>query len=136
MSDKSIIKTTINQWHQLIQAHDPEQLQHILADEVVFHSPVLHTPQVGKPLTKMYLTAAFYVLLANKFTYLKQVLDGQHAVLEFEAEIDGISINGVDIITCNDDGKIIEFKVMLRPLKALTMVQEKMFEVLNQNKST
>lgn len=135
MTHHANIKVTIEKWHQLIKHKDPEQLNDLLADTVVFHSPVLHTPQVGKALTKMYLTAAFYVLLPNNFNYLKQVLDGNHAVLEFQTEIEGIVVNGVDIITCNDEGKIIDFKVMIRPLKALTLVQNKMFELLQQAKA-
>ncbi len=129
------ISTAINHWHQIIQAGEPDQLNDLLAAEVVFHSPVLHTPQVGKPLVKMYLTAAFHVLLPNKFTYLREVHDGNHAVLEFQAEIDGLIINGVDMIECNDQGQITDFKVMLRPLKALTLVQQKMFELLQQHQS-
>ena len=129
------VEKTINHWHQLIKAGDPEQLNQLLADEVVFHSPVMHTPQIGKPLVKMYLTAAFHVLLSNQFKYLRQVLDGHHAVLEFEAEIDGLIINGVDMIECDGAGQIIDFKVMLRPLKALSLVQEKMFEVLQKHQS-
>jgi len=128
------IEKTINHWHQLIKAGDPEQLNDLLGDEVVFHSPVMHTPQLGKPLVKMYLTAAFHVLLPNKFKYLRQVLDGNIAVLEFEAEIDGLTINGVDMIECDDAGRIIDFKVMLRPLKALNLVQQKMFELLQKNR--
>ncbi len=128
-------QTTIEQWHQIIQDGNPDQLNEILADEVVFHSPVLHTPQVGKPLVKMYLTAAFHVLLPNDFKYLREVFDGNQAVLEFQAEIDGLIINGVDMIEFNDQGLIIDFKVMLRPLKALTLVQQKMYELLQLNNS-
>lgn len=124
------IEKTIKNWHHLIEQGDPEQLNELLADEVLFHSPVMHTPQTGKALVKMYLTAAFYVLLPNQFKYLRQIIDGNHAVLEFQAEIDGIKINGVDMIECNDLGQIIDFKVMLRPLKAVNLVQQKMFELL------
>ena len=127
------IHKTIENWHQLIKTGDPEQLNDLLADEVVFHSPVMHKPQAGKPLVKMYLTAAFHVLLPNQFKYLRQVLDGNQAVLEFQAEIDGLMINGVDMIECNDIGQITDFKVMLRPLKALSLVQEKMFELLKKH---
>jgi hypothetical protein len=80
----------------------------------------------------MYLTAAFHVLLPHQFKYLRQVIDGNHAVLEFQAEIDGMIINGVDIISCDVNGKINDFKVMLRPLKALTLMQQKMFALLQK----
>jgi len=126
-------KTAIAQWHQIIHSGNPEGLNDILDDDVVFHSPVLHTPQVGKPLVKMYLTAAFHVLLPNDFKYLREVFDGNQAVLEFQAEIDGLIVNGVDMIEFNDQGQITDFKVMLRPLKALTLVQQKMYELLQQS---
>lgn len=127
-----VIHTTVDQWHQVLQQSDLNGLNDLLADEVVFHSPVLHTPQVGKPLVKMYLRAAFHVLVPNGFKYLREVLSGHHAALEFQAEIDGIVINGVDLIECNEHGQIIDFKVMLRPLKALQLVQQKMHELLSQ----
>ena len=128
-----MISPTIKQWHHIIEAGNPDLLNDLLADDVVFHSPVMHTPQVGKPLVKMYLTAAFHVLLPNQFMYLREIIAGENAVLEFQAEIDGITINGVDMITVNKDGQIIDFKVMLRPFKALTLVQEKMIELLKQH---
>ncbi len=126
------IKQAIETWHHIANSKNLELLNDLLDDDVVFHSPVLHTPQEGKSLTKMYLTAAFSVLLPNDFKYLRQVIDGHNAALEFQANFDGIIINGVDIIECNDAGQITDFKVMLRPLKALTLVQNKMFEVLKK----
>ena len=127
-----IINKTVKQWHQILKGQNPDLLKNILAEDVVFHSPVLHTPQKGKKLTTMYLSAAFYVLLKHGFKYKRQVLQDNQAVLEFETEVDGIVINGVDIIECNDEGKIIEFKVMVRPLKGLQKLQQKMFEMLEK----
>jgi hypothetical protein len=132
--ENHMIADTIENWHQLIKAGNPDLLNDLLADDVVFHSPVMYTPQEGKPLVKMYLTAAFHVLLPNDFKYLRQVIDKDHAMLEFQADIDGIVINGIDMITINEAGKIVDFKVMLRPLKALNVVQAKMFELLEQSK--
>jgi len=129
-----IIEQTIQKWHQVVDAKDPGQLKSLLADDVVFHSPVLHTPQKGKALTTMYLSAAFYVLANENFKYKRQVLQDNQAVLEFEAIVDGIVINGVDMIECNSNGKITDFKVMVRPLKGLQIVQQKMFELLSKNK--
>lgn len=99
-------------------------LNKILADDCVFYSPVVHTPQKGKQLTFVYLASAFTVLLKEgKFRY-RQILEQDNvAVLEFETEIDGIYVNGVDMMTFNDDGQITEFKVMLRPMKALEKVK-------------
>jgi len=128
-----VIEQTIKKWHQILDSKDLSQLKSMLADDVVFHSPVLHTPQKGKALTTMYLSAAFYVLSEKGFEYKREVLQNNQAVLEFEATIDGIIVNGVDMIECNDCGKITDFKVLVRPLKGLQIVQQKMFEILNKN---
>ena len=126
------IQTTIEQWHKLLQQQKPELLDKLLAEDVTFHSPVLHTPQEGKELTSMYLGAAFHVLFTNEFHYTKQIFQDNQAMLEFETIIDGITINGVDIISCDDDSKIIEFKVMIRPAKGLQKLHEKMMQMLQQ----
>lgn len=125
-----MIETTLNAWHELVASKDEAALDRILADEVVFHSPVVHTPQEGKPITKLYLTAAMHVLNNDSFKYLREIASGNHAVLEFITEIDGIVINGVDMITWGDDGRIIDFKVMLRPLKAINLIHRMMGEML------
>ncbi len=130
-----IINSTIQQWHQFIQSGDMKILDDILDEQVVFYSPVLHTPQKGNKLTKMYLGAAYYVFKDNSFVYKKEVIQNQQAVLEFETTIDGTVINGVDIIEINEDGNIIEFKVMIRPLQGLQKLQQKMMEMLEQNKT-
>lgn len=127
------INNTIQKWHQLLEQQKLEILDEILADNVVFHSPVLHTPQKGKILTKMYLSAAYHVLSQQEFTYVREILQDNQASLEFQTEIEGIVINGVDLIQCNDSGKITDFKVMIRPLKGLQKLQEKMFELLSKN---
>ncbi|MCK7510963.1 MAG: nuclear transport factor 2 family protein [Desulfobacterales bacterium] len=129
-----MIENTIATWHKLVDARDAAGLDNILAEQVVFHSPVVHTPQVGKPITTLYLTAALHVLNNDTFKYLREVISGNHAVLEFQTVIDGISINGVDMITWGEDGRIIDFKVMLRPLKAVTLVHKMMGEMLQKIK--
>ena len=100
-------------WHQLVQTGDVRGLDAILADDAVFHSPVVHTPQAGKAITSKYLAAAFHVFFNETFRYVRELQGKRDAVLEFEVEIDGIEVNGVDMIKWNDAGKIIEFKVML-----------------------
>jgi hypothetical protein len=129
-----MIENTIATWHKLVDARDAAGLDNILAEQVVFHSPVVHTPQVGKPITTLYLTAALHVLNNDTFKYLREVISGNHAVLEFQTVIDGISINGVDMITWGEDGKITDFKVMLRPLKAVNLVHKIMGEMLQKIK--
>jgi len=120
----------INAWHNLVDKLDVQGLDALLADEVVFHSPVVHTPQAGKAITKKYLAAAFQVLFNDSFRYVRELRGDRDAVLEFVVELDGIAVNGVDLIKWNGAGKIIEFKVMLRPLKAVNLIHQKMAEML------
>jgi len=97
-------------------------MTNLLADDVVFHSPVVHTPQSGNDLTAQYLAAAFAVLFNPSFEYVRTIAEGDHAVMEFTVTIDGVAINGVDLVTWNHRDEICEFKVMLRPLKAINLV--------------
>jgi hypothetical protein len=122
--------TVVKSWHNIVRTRDASGLSDLLADDVVFYSPVVHTPQVGKALTTMFLSAALNVFCNDSFRYVREVVSERDAVLEFEAEIDGIIVNGVDMIRWNDDGRIIEFKVMLRPLKAINLIHQKMGEML------
>ncbi len=117
-------------WHQLLRTRDPAQLHALLAEEAVFHSPVVHTPQVGRAVTARYLQAAFEVFFNDSFRYVRELVGEHDAVLEFEVQIDGISVNGVDMMRWNDAGKIVEFKVMLRPLKAVNLIHQKMAAML------
>ncbi len=121
---------TLAAWHRLVDSHDPAGLDALLADEAVFHSPVVHTPQVGKALTRRYLQAAFSVFFNPSFRYVREIAGPRDAVLEFTLELDGVRINGVDMIKWNDEGRIVEFKVMLRPLKAINLIHEKMAAML------
>lgn len=117
-------------WHQAISAKDATALDTLLADNAVFHSPVVHSPQVGKDVTKMYLSAAFHVLANDSFHYVREVVDGQNAVLEFVVEVDGVTVNGVDMIHWDENGKIADFKVMIRPYKAINLIKDKMRAML------
>jgi hypothetical protein len=119
-------------WHALVQQRDAAALPALLAEDVVFHSPVVHTPQRGKALTVMYLTGALHVLNNQHFRYEREVVGPHDAVLEFVTEVDGVVINGVDLIRWNDAGLITDFKVMVRPLKAMNMLQLKMGEMLQR----
>lgn len=119
-------------WHSVVHDQNTEGLQDLLADDVVFHSPVVHTPQEGKFITTMYLTAAAQVLGNDAFEYVREVVDGSNAVLEFATVIDGISINGIDMIRFNDEGQIVDFKVMVRPLKAIQKIHLMMGEMLQK----
>jgi SnoaL-like domain len=113
-------------WHQIARTRDVRGLDALLAEDVVFYSPVVHTPQVGKAITRSYLAAAFQVFFNETFQYVRELSSGRDAVLEFEVEIEGIKVNGVDLIKWNDTGKIVEFKVMVRPLKAINLIHQKM----------
>ena len=120
----------IEMWHHLVENRDTRGLDALLADEAVFYSPVVHTPQVGKAITKKYLAAAFHVFFNESFRYVRELKGNRDAILEFEVILDGITVNGVDMIKWNDAGKITEFKVMLRPLKAVNLIHQKMAEML------
>jgi hypothetical protein len=117
-------------WHSLMQARHPAGLKELLADEVVFHSPVVATPQLGKAITTAYLSAAMQVFGNESFKYVREIIDAHGAVLEFELVIDGIRINGVDMLRWNASNQLTEFKVMLRPLKAVNIIHQKMGELL------
>jgi hypothetical protein len=138
------IRETIRNWHRHLQGDLPGGLDVLLHDDVVFHSPVVFTPQVGKAITTLYLQAAAQALPGDgagpgaaagsgsvgSFRYVREVLDGNDAALEFETKIGGIVVNGVDLITCDDDGKIVSFKVMIRPKKAVEAVHAQMAAML------
>lgn len=127
-----MIEQTIQRWHRLVDAKDTNALDDILADNVVFHSPVVHTPQEGKAITKMYLTAALHTLNNEHFRYQREILQGDNAMLEFTTNLDGIHLNGVDIIHCDAEGRIDDFKVMVRPLKAVNKIHEMMGAMLEK----
>lgn len=120
----------VARWHQVAQARDVRGLDGLLADEAVFYSPVVFTPQVGKAITTKYLAAAFRVFFNETFRYVRVLTGERDAMLEFEVEIDGIKVNGVDLIKWNDAGRIVEFKVLLRPLKAVNLIHQKMAAML------
>ena len=139
------IDAVIERWHRFLHGDLPGGLDDLLHDDVVFLSPIVFTPQRGKAITTMYLQAAAMTLpgtaadgstdgppeeRSGGFRYVKEVLAGHHAVLEFETTVEGKYVNGVDIITCDDDGRIVEFKVMLRPLQAVNLVHAQMGAML------
>ena len=121
-------------WHEVVRSQDMGKLQTLLADDVVFHSPVVHTPQRGKAITSLYLAGAMQVLNNAQFRYEREIVGENDALLEFTTEIDGLTINGVDLIRWNDAGQIIDFKVMVRPLKAMNLLHQKMGEMLQRLK--
>ena len=123
-------KDLIHKWHEVINSDDMNALDKIIAEEAVFSSPVVFTPMEGREITMMYLHAAGQSFNMEKFKYTKEIHDGMNSVLEFETYIDDISVNGVDMIEWNQDGMISNFKVMIRPFKAVQKVQEKMVEAL------
>lgn len=121
---------TMAAWHDLVRRRSAADLDALLDDDVVFHSPIVHTPQEGKALTTMYLTAALHVIANDTFTYVREIVGPRDAALEFRAEIDGIVVNGVDLIRWNDAGRIVDFTVMVRPLKAVNLLHAQMRAML------
>ena len=126
----------LKRWHEVIEGgSEPAALTNIMREDAVFHSPVVHTPQKGRPIVVAYLTAAGQTLGNDTFQYLREVVDGNTAVLEFQTEMDGIQVNGIDMITFDDEGLITDFKVMVRPLKAVNKVWEMMGAQLERMKA-
>jgi hypothetical protein len=149
MSENDPINGCMERWHEHMKGRLDGGLDSILHHDVVFLSPIVFTPQKGIELTKAYLSAAGGTLGGEEssgqsnpavsksagggaFRYTKEILDGHHAVLEFETSIDGKYVNGIDMITCDDDGMITEFKVMIRPLQAINLVHAQMKAMLEK----
>jgi hypothetical protein len=119
------VPAAVAAWHAIAESRDPAGLGHLLADEVVFRSPAVHGDQAGKELTTTYLSAAV-VVLGPTLVYKRQWYAERNAVLEFEAELDGLTVHGIDMMQWNDEGKLVEFTVMVRPFKGL----EKLIELM------
>ena len=140
------MSNVIEAWHRIVRERDFDALDGLLDEKVVFHSPVVHTPQQGKAVTTLYLKAAFGVFGGSqeqdapkpesdsKFGYVREVVGENDAVLEFMTEMDGIVVNGVDLIRWNDEGRIVDFKVLIRPLKAINKVHGMMANMLERMK--
>ncbi|HUY66192.1 MAG TPA: nuclear transport factor 2 family protein [Acidimicrobiales bacterium] len=140
-----MIEQVVDKWHAYLRGRLPDGLDGLLDDDVVFYSPIVFTPQEGKAVTKLYLEAAAKTLPGNqaasggtedparrRFRYTKSVMTGDTAVLEFETTLEGTHVNGVDIIRCNDQGRIVEFRVMIRPLQAVNLVHRQMAAALER----
>ena len=125
-----VTMTGLDKWYGYMKSHDTAALWDLLHPDAVFESPVVHTPQRGRDITFKYLASAEKVLGGPGFAYVGEWRSETGAVLEFENEVEGIRINGVDIITFNADGKITHFKVMVRPLKAINLLHRLMGEQL------
>jgi hypothetical protein len=136
-----MIEPVLERWHQNLRGELPGALDELLDDDIVFYSPIVHTPQRGKEITKLYLQAAAVALAGDGpperehsgsagFRYTKQVAAGDTGVLEFETSVHGKYVNGVDIIRCNEFGRIVEFRVMVRPLQAVNVVHQQMKAML------
>ena len=140
----------VEKWHDIMKnpgSNISEKLDELLDDDVVFYSPVVFTPQKGKEITKLYLAAAGGVFSSDKdkqesqpkeskFRYIKEIVQDNYACLEFETEINGIYVNGIDLITWSEDNKITEFKVLVRPLQAVNTLHQMMGKMLDKLKAT
>lgn len=122
--------SNVDPWLERVRSKCPEGLEALFAELMVLHSPVVYEPQLGRTLAVRYLTAAFRIFEHGDFRYVRELADERDAVLEFEVEVEGVLINGVDMLRFDEDGKILELKVMIRPFQALKMLQRKMAEVL------
>jgi len=124
-------RSHLEKWHKGLRSNNQSFLDDILDDACVFTSPIVFKPIQGKEMSKLYLMGAGQTFDMERFKYVRELVDGLDCVLEFETYIGDISVNGVDIIRWNEDGKIINFKVMVRPLQAIHALQAKMSESLD-----
>jgi SnoaL-like domain len=124
-------QSALDKWYGYMKSHDRAALWDLLHPDAVFESPVVHNPQRGRDITFKYLASAEKVLGGPGFAYVGEWRSGNGAVLEFEKQIDGIRINGVDIIRFSEDDRITHFKVMVRPLKAINLLHRLMAEQLS-----
>ena len=131
MSDQP---AALRAWHAVVASRDPALLDDLLADDVVFLSPAVFAPQRGKVLTARYLTGAMAVL-GPTLRYVSEWYDQTSAVLEFEAELEGRYVQGVDLLRWNDEGRLVRFTVMVRPLRALEKLVELMMRELGAGQS-
>ena len=135
----------MDKWYAHLRRELDGGFDALLHPDCVFLSPVVFTPQEGREITKVYLSAAGGTLGGDsdvetkatssgsgEFGYIKTILQGHHAMLEFETTVAGKYVNGVDIITCDDDGMITELKVMMRPLQAVNAVHAQMGAMLER----
>lgn len=130
-------KHGLERWHSVIKnGSKPADLAAIVREDAVFHSPVVHTPQKGRDIVVAYLAAAGQTIGNDSFSYVRELVDGNEALLEFTTQMDGIHVNGIDLIRFDNDGKIADFKVMIRPLKAVNKVWEQMAEMLEKMKKS
>lgn len=127
--------STLDTWHRMVRTGDASALPALVAEDAVFYSPVVHSPRQGRGQMVMYLGAAFKVVRNPSFRYVREIVGERDAMLEFETTMDGVQVNGVDIITWNEAGQIVEFKVMIRPLKGINIVHQKMLEALQASTS-
>ena len=122
----------VKAWHAIVESGDPAQLDGLLADDVVFRSPAVFAPQEGKDVTALYLRSAMAVL-GPSLRYVGEWYGPSSAVLEFEAELDGLYLHGVDMLRWNDDDRLVGFTVMVRPMRGLTKLVELMQRQLTEN---
>ena len=130
MAEEITEPKALPRWHEVVAARDPLLLADLLAEDATFHSPIVHRPQEGRDLVTLYLTGAMHVLGNETFRYVREVVGDSDAVLEFVAEVDGVHINGVDMISWDHSNRITDFKVMLRPMRAIELVRDKMAALL------
>ncbi len=129
------MQNPILKWHDVVSLRDYNMLTEIVDDNCIFYSPVVFTPQRGKDITLKYLMAASEVFNASNFKYHKEIISNQHASLEFTLTLEDTEINGIDLITWNDDGLITEFKVFIRPLQGVNIIHKMMGNMLESFKN-
>ena len=129
------MENPITKWHEVVKNRDYNLLESILSDDIIFYSPVVYTPQKGKQLALQYLMAASEVFNSTSFQYNKEMIGESSASLEFSLTLDSTDINGIDLISWDKTGKIIEFKVFIRPLQGVNMIHKLMQRMMESFKN-
>lgn len=113
-------------FREAVEAQDLDAVEALLADDVVFRSPVAFAPYPGKAITAAILRAVVEVF--EDFRYVRQIEDGREHAYVFEATVDGLELTGCDFLTLDGDGRIVDLMVMVRPLKAAQALAARMAE--------
>jgi hypothetical protein len=118
-------KRTLDGWHRFVATGDQDPLPPLLSEHIVFRSPFVQSPIPGRTATLLVLTTV--VQIFENFRYHRTFIGGSHdAALEFSANIGKWQLKGIDLIKFNEAGEMIEFEVMIRPIKALQALGEEM----------
>ncbi|BBP81994.1 MULTISPECIES: nuclear transport factor 2 family protein [Pseudomonas] len=120
------VAASLQRWHHLIASQDLSRLPELLHPEAVFRSPMAHTPYPGAQAVNLILNTVIQVF--QDFAYHRELAsaDGLSVVLEFSARVGERELKGIDMIRFDEEGRIVDFEVMIRPMSGLAALGEEM----------